>query len=156
MSLEDIKVVSHDTDLTPVDLGAYSSRITYMAGIAAQDAGRKMGTRLREAAAKAWGVSPDSVRIAPGFVYDKSDSSRSISTKEAMILAEADGGLRLPRQGSSPLWWRWTESCRSCRTQSLARCAPNLERPPRLSPPPPGDACPFCARRPEQRYPPCR
>ena len=93
VALEDIKVVSHDTDLTPVDLGAYSSRITYMAGIAAQDAGRKMGTRLREAAAKAWGVSPDTVRIAPGFVFDKSDSARSISTKEAMILAEADGGL---------------------------------------------------------------
>ena len=45
------------------------------------------------AAAKAWGISPDTVRIAPGFVFDKSDSSRSISTQEAMILAEADGGL---------------------------------------------------------------
>lgn len=93
VSLDDITVVSHDTDLTPVDLGAYSSRITYMAGIAAQDAGRKMGTRLRAAAAKKWDVSVEQARIAMGFVYDAKNTGQSMSSKEAMILAEADGGL---------------------------------------------------------------
>ena len=93
VSLEDITVVSHDTDLTPVDLGAYSSRITYMAGIAAQDAGRKMGDRLRAAAAKKWAVSVDQVRIGMGFVYDAENTGQSMSSREAMILAESEGGL---------------------------------------------------------------
>ena len=93
VSLEDITVVSHDTDLTPVDLGAYSSRITFMAGIAAQEAGRKMGDRMRSATASKWEIPVEQVRIGMGFVYDAKDSSRSILSREAMILAESEGGL---------------------------------------------------------------
>ena len=35
---DDIVVVSGDTDLTPVDLGSYRSRVTYMAGTACRQA----------------------------------------------------------------------------------------------------------------------
>jgi CO/xanthine dehydrogenase Mo-binding subunit len=93
VSLENIKVVSSDTDLTPVDLGAYSSRITYMAGIAAQDAGRKMGKRMLAAAAKKWNVPTDQARIGMGFVFDAKNSGQSMSSQEAMVLAESEGGL---------------------------------------------------------------
>jgi 4-hydroxybenzoyl-CoA reductase subunit alpha len=41
---EQISLISADTDLTPIDLGSYSSRVTFMAGNAAIDA----ATRLRE------------------------------------------------------------------------------------------------------------
>ncbi|OLD06844.1 MAG: hypothetical protein AUI90_11785 [Deltaproteobacteria bacterium 13_1_40CM_3_69_14] len=45
----DVTVVSADTDLTPVDLGAYSSRVTYMVGIAAREACQKLAEKLRAA-----------------------------------------------------------------------------------------------------------
>ena len=47
-----VRVISSDSDLTPVDLGAYSSRVTFMAGNACIDAARKLGSKLREAAAQ--------------------------------------------------------------------------------------------------------
>src|SRR2546421_1427782 len=45
----DVTVVAADTDLTPVDLGAYSSRVTFMVGIAAREACQKLAEKLRAA-----------------------------------------------------------------------------------------------------------
>ena len=40
--LEYVRVLRGDTDFTPVDLGAYSSRVTFMLGNACIDAARKL------------------------------------------------------------------------------------------------------------------
>jgi 4-hydroxybenzoyl-CoA reductase subunit alpha len=45
----DIRLVTADTDTTPIDLGSYSSRVTFMAGNAALEAARKMRAMLGEA-----------------------------------------------------------------------------------------------------------
>ena len=45
--LEHVRVYRGDTDFTPVDLGAYSSRVTFMLGNAAIDAARKLRARCR-------------------------------------------------------------------------------------------------------------
>ncbi|HET7338804.1 MAG TPA: molybdopterin cofactor-binding domain-containing protein [Candidatus Dormibacteraeota bacterium] len=45
----DVRLVTADTDTTPIDLGSYSSRVTFMAGNAALEAARKMRTLLVEA-----------------------------------------------------------------------------------------------------------
>src|SRR5205807_550193 len=45
----DVTVLAADTDLTPVDLGAYSSRVTYMVGIVAREACQKLAEKLRAA-----------------------------------------------------------------------------------------------------------
>jgi len=100
---DDIVVVSSDTDLTPVDLGAYSSRITYMAGIAAQQAGLAVRTRMVESTAAHWDVSADQVGVALGYLFDKSDASRQVSTQIALQLAEAAGG---PIAESGAYWTR--------------------------------------------------
>src|SRR5215831_6095747 len=42
----DIRLVTADTDTTPVDLGSYSSRVTFMAGNAALEAARRMRNLL--------------------------------------------------------------------------------------------------------------
>jgi 4-hydroxybenzoyl-CoA reductase alpha subunit len=89
---DDIVVVSSDTDLTPVDLGAYSSRVTYMCGIAAQEAARKLRARIISSVAAAWEVEEARVGVALGFVYDKGDPGRQVSSREALILAEAATG----------------------------------------------------------------
>src|SRR3970282_2628554 len=46
---EDIRVVTADTDLTPVDLGSYSSRVTLMSGKAAVQAAERAKKLLAQA-----------------------------------------------------------------------------------------------------------
>jgi 4-hydroxybenzoyl-CoA reductase alpha subunit len=96
---DDITVVSGDTELCPVDLGAYSSRVTYMGGIAAQEAGRKLGEAMRAAVAAHWGIPLDAVGTGLGFVYDRADPGRQVPAKEALILAEAAAGTPLVTAG---------------------------------------------------------
>ena len=47
-----VRVISTDTDIVPVDLGAYSSRETFMVGNAAIDAARKLKRVVQEAVAE--------------------------------------------------------------------------------------------------------
>jgi len=103
---DDIVVVSSDTDLTPVDLGAYSSRVTFMCGIAAQEAARKLRTRIVDAVAMEWECSDEHVGVALGFLYDKRDKGKQIAIVEALVLTEsrfgtlgATGGYRTRKVG---------------------------------------------------------
>ena len=70
----DVRLVTADTDTTPIDLGSYSSRVTFMAGNAALEAARKMRALLVEAVE------------AGGRSFDE------VSFEEASILAEARFG----------------------------------------------------------------
>jgi len=89
---DDIRVVAADTDLTPVDLGAYSSRITYMAGTAAQIAGRALRDKMVAAVAEAWEVPAEQVGVALGHYYDRSRPGRTVTTRDALVLAESRFG----------------------------------------------------------------
>jgi CO/xanthine dehydrogenase Mo-binding subunit len=85
----DVTVVAADTDLTPVDLGSYSSRVTLMAGNAAIQAAQKLKSMLAEAAAEELEVAPERVSFANGRV---SFENRSLTFAEAVVLAEAKFG----------------------------------------------------------------
>lgn len=52
VALDQVKVVAADTRLTPVDLGSYSSRVTFMAGNAARNAAIRMRRLLVAAACR--------------------------------------------------------------------------------------------------------
>jgi 4-hydroxybenzoyl-CoA reductase subunit alpha len=92
VALEDIRVVAADTDLTPVDLGAYSSRITLMMGNAAIQASREVAGKVRAAVAKAWGVPKKQVALAEGQAIDIAAPDRSMTTAEAFVLGESEYG----------------------------------------------------------------
>jgi 4-hydroxybenzoyl-CoA reductase alpha subunit len=89
---EDIRVVTADTDLTPVDLGSYSSRVTLMTGNATIEAARKLRAQLFEVAAEKLGVSFDRLRAARRRIFDREDPGRGIPFVEAAVLAEARFG----------------------------------------------------------------
>ena len=95
----DVVVVSSDTDLTPVDLGAYSSRVTYMCGIAAQEAGRGLRDFMRKALAARWEIPEDQVGVAIGFWYDRQDPARQLPVREVLQIAEAHNGKPLAFTG---------------------------------------------------------
>jgi len=89
LPVEHVRVVAADTDLCPVDLGAYSSRVTFMVGNAILDACRKLRRTIVLAVAEAWDVEPTRVRMLGGQVFDLEDPQRSIATAQAFQLAEA-------------------------------------------------------------------
>ncbi|MCL4434067.1 MAG: molybdopterin-dependent oxidoreductase [Actinobacteria bacterium] len=62
----DIRLVTGDTGFAPVDLGSYSSRVTFMAGNAALDAARKLRNLLAEVAAESMGCLPGEIVTGDG------------------------------------------------------------------------------------------
>jgi len=88
MKVEDVRVVAADTDLCPVDLGAYSSRVTFMVGNACIDAARKLRKQIVTAVAGRWQVDEARVRMLEGAVIDLQDPAKSLTTAEAFHIAE--------------------------------------------------------------------
>lgn len=89
LRLEDVRVVAADSDLCPVDLGAYSSRITFMVGNAAIHAARKLRKLVQQAVGEEWGVAPERVALAGGFAFDLEERARVLPSAKAFHLAEA-------------------------------------------------------------------
>ena len=89
LELDHVRVVAADTDLCPVDLGAYSSRVTFMVGNATLDACRKLRAQIVRAVAEQWEVEESRVRMAQGSVTDRKDAEHLMSVKDAFRLAEA-------------------------------------------------------------------
>ena len=89
---EDVHVVSGDTSLAPVDLGSYSSRVTFMAGNATKDAAMKLRALVVEAAAEKLGVPAERLLTAYRRVYDRDDPSRFVTFTDAAVLAESTHG----------------------------------------------------------------
>ncbi len=86
--VDNVRVVAADTDLCPVDLGAYSSRVTFMVGNATIDAARKLRAQIVTAVAKSWQVEERRVRLIAGAVIDVEDVTKSLTSVEAFHLAE--------------------------------------------------------------------
>ncbi len=90
---EDVRVLSADTDLCPVDLGAYSSRITLMVGNACLEAARELRRKVSESVGRRWEVPPSRVVLADRTAFDREDPARSVPIAEAFEWAETDHGL---------------------------------------------------------------
>jgi 4-hydroxybenzoyl-CoA reductase alpha subunit len=88
----DVRAVTGDTDLTPVDLGSYSSRVTLMMGNAAVQAAERAREFLAEAVAAKLGRSKDRLAFADRRVFDVEDPEIGVTFQEAVCLAEARFG----------------------------------------------------------------
>ncbi len=92
IELADIRLCVADTDLTPVDLGSYSSRVTLMMGNAAIEAAERAKDLLARAAAEELEVPAEHLVFAAGKVFDSADPSRAMGFREACVAAEARFG----------------------------------------------------------------
>jgi 4-hydroxybenzoyl-CoA reductase subunit alpha len=88
----DVRVLSGDTDLTPVDLGSYSSRVTFMAGNAARQAAERLRELLANVATEALEIPSEQLAFGDRQIYDRADTGRSISFMECAQKAEARFG----------------------------------------------------------------
>ncbi len=90
ISLDRIQVEAADTRLTPVDLGSYSSRVTFMVGNASKQAAEKLRDEIAKAVSKEKKVPLEKITFKNGMV-NAGDDLR-ISWDEAVEIAMAGRG----------------------------------------------------------------
>src|SRR6058998_3655114 len=88
----DIAIVTGDTDLTPVDLGSYSSRVTLMTGNAAIQAAERARDIIASHAARKLALPAERLAFAERRVFDVENPARGLTFAEAVQLAEAAEG----------------------------------------------------------------
>src|ERR1700741_3449776 len=70
-SLARVKIIAADTDLTPIDIGSYSSRVTFMAGNATLRAAEAVKKQIAAAAGKKMGCSAEDLTFSNDVVAKK-------------------------------------------------------------------------------------
>jgi 4-hydroxybenzoyl-CoA reductase subunit alpha len=112
-SLGRLRVIAADTDLTPIDIGSYSSRVTFMAGNATLRAAGEVRKQIALAAARKMNCAPEDLVFRKDAVYKKdngaelahstNDSGASASGRvEGQILR---GSLQQKRKEEGPKDW---------------------------------------------------
>ena len=92
IELEDIRLCVGDTDLTPVDLGSYSSRVTMMVGHAAMQAAERARDIIAGAVAAQLQVSQTELVFADRRVFPAGDPDNGLDFDAAVVAAEARNG----------------------------------------------------------------
>ncbi len=119
-SLARVRVIAADTDLTPIDIGSYSSRVTFMAGNATLRAAEEVKKRIAAAAAKKMncaaddllfredavskrGSAPHAMKNSSGEEVETTQAGASVSGRvEGQILR---GSLQQKRKDEGPKDW---------------------------------------------------
>src|SRR2546423_9855715 len=77
--MDRVRVVAADTDLTPIDIGSYSSRVTFMNGNAALRAAQDVKKKIVHAAAKKMACTEDDVVMRDDMVWGRGAANISSS-----------------------------------------------------------------------------
>ena len=92
VDLMDIRLCVADTDLTPVDLGSYSSRVTIMMGNAAIQAAERAKELIAKAVSEKLEVPTGRLVFADRKVFDAEDPEKHMEWPDAVIAAESKFG----------------------------------------------------------------
>ncbi len=82
VSLRRVKVVTADTDLTPVDIGSYSSRVTFMNGNASLRAAEDVKKKIVAAAARRMSCAPEDIVMRDDMVWKRGATTTADATQE--------------------------------------------------------------------------
>ncbi len=92
LPLDMIRIRSRESDTAPVDLGSYSSRVTFMNCNAAIRAAIELRDKVLNAAWEITGYHPDSLVLGDRRIYYKRDPAIGVSWLQAVHKAQADTG----------------------------------------------------------------
>jgi 4-hydroxybenzoyl-CoA reductase subunit alpha len=84
---ERVRLIAADTELTPIDLGSYSSRVTFMAGNACLEAAKNMRAQILEAIAAKYKMDPSLLDMRDDHVISLDDSRLHITFDDAIAAA---------------------------------------------------------------------
>ena len=92
LPLDMIRVKSRDSDTSPVDLGSYSSRVTFMNANAAISAAMQIREELLDATVEITGAERSGLIIGDRRIFLKKDPAVGISYLEALHKSQEDRG----------------------------------------------------------------
>jgi len=82
-SLARVRVIAADTDLTPIDIGSYSSRVTFMAGNATLRAAEDVKKRIAAAAAKKMNCAAEELVFHDDVVFKQGSAVPAVKRDQA-------------------------------------------------------------------------
>ena len=82
-SLGRVKIVAADTDLTPIDIGSYSSRVTFMAGNATLRAAEEVKKQIALAAARKMDCAPEELVFRDDLIFRGDDFGKGFAGEGA-------------------------------------------------------------------------
>src|SRR5262249_25558793 len=88
----DVRIVTGDTSLTPVDLGSYSSRVTLMMGNAAIQAAQRLRDIVARVVAQELEVPITTLVFADQRVFCSEHPEKGMSWQEALVKTESKEG----------------------------------------------------------------
>jgi 4-hydroxybenzoyl-CoA reductase subunit alpha len=128
LRLEDINVISGDTTLCPIDLGAYSSRQTLMTGHATRAAAESVKSQIMENLIRRFNLPASEFQFRDGRVYGTEKNQTELSVIRSKYKFEHRHFTNLTNEG--PL--TFTEVTRSIYAQSGSIIGKGTYRPPEL------------------------
>jgi 4-hydroxybenzoyl-CoA reductase alpha subunit len=96
---EQVKIVSADTETTPIDYGSFGTRVTFAAGNAVKTGARDVKQQLFEVASETLEARVDDLEAKDGAVYVKGSPERSMSIETIARIAYYDKGKPLAGRG---------------------------------------------------------
>jgi 4-hydroxybenzoyl-CoA reductase subunit alpha len=99
---ERVKLVAADTELTPIDLGSYSSRVTFMAGNACIEAAKNMSEQIFAAVAEHFACRPHELTCSDEVIYKQNDPRMRIGFEDAVVMAIDFHGALVAQGAYSP------------------------------------------------------
>ena len=97
VNLDRIRIFSSDSDADPIDLGSYSSRVTFMAGNAAREAALKIRDDLVNAAQKITGYPAEGFILQNEELIYTSDPRVRVTFMQALEKALANNGALIAK-----------------------------------------------------------
>lgn len=92
ISYERIIVLAGDTEIAPLDLGTYGSRVTMMAGHATRNAALDLKSKICRAVAEQLEANPLDLDIKNDMVFVKASPRKKMSFSDAVILSQQSAG----------------------------------------------------------------
>jgi 4-hydroxybenzoyl-CoA reductase subunit alpha len=84
-SLPRVRVIAADTDLTPIDIGSYSSRVTFMAGNATLRAATEVKKLITAAAAKKMNCMADDLNFRDDLVFKQGSAAPGVKKESEEV-----------------------------------------------------------------------
>ncbi len=92
-ALARVKIVAADTDLTPIDIGSYSSRVTFMAGNATLRAAEDVKKKIAAAVARRMECAPEEVVFRGDVVSRAGAEEREASAGQPTVAGRVEGQI---------------------------------------------------------------
>lgn len=97
---EHVTVIGGDTELTPLDLGTFGSRLTLIGGTATLNAARDLKDKILKAVANEWKASTHDLELKDNCVALKGSAEKRLSFPDAVLLCQRSiGGIPVIGEG---------------------------------------------------------